>query len=183
MSSKNGRRRRNDRQAGRGGRLGFLVGTSLLFCIVALAAADKLKELQDHFDRDTHAGSKIKLLQKLGAAEFEAATQASKANDFVTVGLIFEKYRDNVRQAFELLRKQEPDADRHPAGYRQLELEVRQGIREVEDTLLVTQEDLRPPLEIVREDLIQTDDALIHLLFPRRTKDPVKAPPAVEPKP
>ncbi len=183
MSSKNGRRRRNDRRAGRGSRLVVLLGAALLFCNPALAAVDKLKEMQEHFDRDAHAGSKVKDLQKLGAAQFDAATQASKANDFVTVGLIFEKYRDNVRQAFELLRKQEPDADRHPGGYRQLELEVRQGIREVEDTLLVMQEDLRPPLEIVRKDLIETDDTLIHLLFPRRTKDPVKAPPAAEPKP
>jgi hypothetical protein len=183
MSSKNGRRRRNDRCAVRGGRLVVLIGSVLLSFAVALAATDKLKELQAHFDRENHAGAKVKDLQKLGAAEFDAATQASKAGDFVAVGLVFEKYRDNVRQAFELLRKQEPDADRHPGGYRQLELEVRQGIREVEDTLLVTPDDVRPPLEIVRKDLIEMDDALIHLLFPRRTKDPVKVPPAAEAKP
>jgi len=155
-----------------------LIAVTVFSCAVGFAATDKLKELQEHFDRDNHAGSKIKDLQKLGAAEFDAATQAGKAGDFVAVGLLFEKYRDNVRQAFELLRKQEPDADRHPGGYRQLELEVRQGMREVEDTLLVTPEDVRPPLEIVRKDLIEMDDALIHLLFPRRTKDPVKVPPA-----
>lgn len=183
MSSKNGPRRRDDLQAGRRGRLFILASAALLSWGVALAAADKLKELQTHFDRETHAGAKIKVLQKLGAAEFDAATQASKANDYVGVGLIFEKYRDNVRQAFELLRKQEPDADRHPGGYRQLELEVRQGIREVEDTLLAAPEDVRPPLEIVRNELIETDDALIRLLFPRRSKDPEKAHPSVEAKP
>jgi len=183
MSSKNGRRRRNDRRAGRGGRLVVLMAAAALSCAGAFAATDKLKELQTHFDRESHAGAKIKDLQKLGALEFDAAIQASKAGDFVAVGLVFEKYRDNVRQAFQLLRKQEPDADRHPGGYRQLELEVRQGIREVEDTLLAAPEDLRPPLEIVRKDLIEMDDALIRLLFPRRTKDPVKAPPAVEAKP
>jgi hypothetical protein len=160
-----------------------LLAAALLSCAVSLAGADKLKELQEHFDRTNHAGAKIKDLQKLGALEFEAATQASKAGDYNAVGLIFEKYRDNVRQAFELLKKQEPDADRHPGGYRQLELEVRHGIREVEDTLLVAPEEVRPPLEIVRKDLIDTDDALIHLLFPRRTKDPVKVPPAAEAKP
>ena len=160
-----------------------LLGAALLSCAVALAIADRLKELQEHFDRNTHAGSKIKDLQKLGAAEFDAATEASKTGDFIAVGVIFEKYRDNVRQAFELLRKQEPDADRHPGGYRQLELEVRQGIREVEDTLLVAPEEMRPPLEIVRKDLIDMDDALIRHLFPRRTKDPEKAPAAAEAKP
>jgi hypothetical protein len=149
-----------------------------LLCPDARAATDKLKELQEHFDRATHAGAKIKDLQKLGAAQFDAATQASKAGDFVAVGLIFEKYRDNVRQAFELLKKQEPDADRHPAGYRQLELEVRQGIREVEDAMLVAPDEVRPPLELVRRDLIETDDGLIRLLFPRRSKDPTTVTPA-----
>jgi len=183
MSSKNGRRRRNDRGAGWGGRLVVLMAAAALSCAGAFGATDKLKELQTHFDRENHAGAKIKDLQKLGALEFDAAIQASKAGDFVAVGLVFEKYRDNVRQAFQLLRKQEPDADKHPGGYRQLELEVRQGIREVEDALLVAPEDLRPPLEIVRRDLIETDDALIRLLFPRRTGDPVKVPPAAEAKP
>lgn len=161
----------------------MLMAAALLSCAVALAAPDKLKVLQERFDRATHAGAKVKELQKLGAAEFDAATQSSKAADFVAVGLIFEKYRDNVRQAFEFLKKQEPDVDRHPGVYRQLELEVRRGIREVEDTLLVAPEDVRPPLEIVRKDLIETDDALIRLLFPRRTKDPAKAPPVAEAKP
>jgi hypothetical protein len=161
----------------------ILMIAAALSCADAFAATDKLKELQERFDRANHAGAKIKDLQKLGALEFDAATQASKAGDFVAVGLIFEKYRDNVRQAFELLKKQEPDADRHPGGYRQLEMEVRQGIREVEDTLLVAPDEVRPPLQIVRKDLIDTDDALIHLLFPRRTKDPVKVPPAAGAKP
>jgi hypothetical protein len=152
-------------------------------CCWSAATEDRLKELQERFDRETHAGGKVKELQKLSPVQFEAATNAGRAGDFVTVGLIFEKYRDNVKQAFELLRKQEPDADRHGNGYRQLELEVRRGIREVEDTMLVAPEVLRPPLEIVHKDLIDMDDTLIHLLFPRRTKDPEKVPPPAETKP
>ncbi|HTB93212.1 MAG TPA: hypothetical protein VK728_10305 [Candidatus Sulfotelmatobacter sp.] len=163
--------------------MAILMSAAILACTGAFATTDKLKELQEQFDRESHAGGKIKELQKLGALEFDAAVQASKAHDYVSVGLIFEKYRDNVRQAFELLKKQQPDADRHPGGYRQLEMEVRQGIREVEDTLLVAPEEFRPPLEIVRKDLIEVDDGLIHLLFPRRSKDPEKAPPKAEVKP
>lgn len=182
MFSRNGPRRKNNGSLAWGWRFGLVIfGAALGFA--GLLAADKLKELQEHFDRDTHAGSKIKDLQKLAAAQFEAATAAGNAGDYVAVGLIFEKYRDNVRAAFELLKKQEPDADKHPGGFRQLELSVRQGIREVEDTLLVSPEPMRPPLEIVRKDLIDVDDALINLLFPRRTKDRVKVPPPAEAKP
>jgi len=151
-------------------------------CVVA-AAADKLKDLQDHFDKDSHAGSKIKSLDKLGDAQFDAAGKCIQVNDYVTAGLTYEKYRDNVRATLQLLKKQEPDADRHPNGYRQLELQVRKGIRELQEVQLIAPTDLRPPLSIVLKDLIEMDDELIHLLFPRRTKDPDKMPPLEEPKP
>ncbi len=158
---------------------------SVFFLLVcnALIAEDKLKELQDHFDRDPRADSRIKTLAKLGLAQFESATKAGQAGDYSTVGFTFEKYRDNVRSALELLKKQQPDADRHAGPYRQLELQVRRGIREVEETIVVAPDPVRPPLEIVRQDLISTDDELIHLLFPRRSKDPEKVPSPPEVKP
>jgi len=157
----------------------------LIFLLVcsSLFAADKVKELQDHFDRDPIAASKIKTLDKLSLAQFESATKAGQAGDYIAVGFILEKYRDNVRTAFELLRKEEPDPDRHGNRYRQLELEVRRGVREVEETLLAVPDPVRPPLQIVRQDLISIDDQLIHLLFPRRTRDPQKVPSPPEAKP
>ncbi len=146
-------------------------------------SADNLKELQDRFDRETHAGKKIKVLDKLGQAQFAAADADFNTGHSDSAVLIFEKYRDNVRAAFELLKKQEPDADKHPSGYRQLELGVREGLREVEDSLLVVPGPLQPPLQIVHKDLLDMDDALINLLFPRRVKEPQKVPPAPEAKP
>ena len=163
----------------------FAVGcASLLLAGGVASASDKLKELQDHFDKESHASSKVKSLDRLADAQFESATKAIQANDFSTAGLTFEKYRDNVRAALDLLKKQEPDVDRHPSGYRQLELQVRKGIREVEEVQIVAPQEMRPPLEIVHKDLIEIDDQLIRLLFPRRTKDPDKGhPPASEVKP
>lgn len=155
--------------------LGFVAGS-------ALRAQEKATELQQRFDREGRGSGKAKLLGKLQEAQFEDATQAEKAGDFAAVGLIFEKYRDNVRSAFALLKKQEPDADRHPGGYRQLELHVRQGLREVDDTLVAVPREVRPPLQIVRQDLSDMDDALIRELFPRRTREPVKAPPEDKPE-
>src|ERR1051326_4232969 len=75
------------------------------------------------------------LLQKLGDAEFDKEREAAKANDFTTVGLVMEKYRDNVRAAFEALKKRHPDAEKHPSGYKQLEIHVGLGIREVQDVI------------------------------------------------
>jgi hypothetical protein len=84
-----------------------------------------------------------------------------------------------VRAALEALKKQHADAERHSNGYRQLQFHVRRGIREVEDALLMAPDPYKPPLEIVRRDLIAMDDELIKLLFPTH---PAK-PPASSPQP
>ena len=155
----------------------------LLLAGASLLAADKVAELQDRFDRDPHAESKIKTLDKLGQAQFEAASKAGQAGDYTAVGFIFEKYRDNVRVSFELLKKEEPDPERHGNGYRHLELQVRRAVREVQETLVAVPDHLRPPLEIVHQDLLSIDDELIRLLFPRRSKDVPKVPNPPEAKP
>jgi len=182
MFSRKGPRIRN--RAGNPGP-GILVFAPVILLLVcsSLIAADKVKDLQDHFDRDPIAASKIKTLDKLSLAQFESAAKAGAAGDFIAVGFIFEKYRDNVRAAFELLRKAEPDPERRGNTYRDLELQVRRGVREVEETLVVVPDPMRPPLQIVRQDLISIDDQLIRLLFPRRTKDPQKVPAPPEAKP
>lgn len=159
---------------------------AMLFSVVLLApamlaAADKLSDLQTQFDRETSAVHKAKLLDKLGDAQFAAARDAGKSGDYTAVDTAMEKYRDNVAAVFGALKKQHPDAERHPNGYKQLEMSVRKGIREVDDTLLVAPLEYRPPLELVRKDLIATGDELLRLLFPRRTGDAPHAPPKEAP--
>jgi hypothetical protein len=162
--------------------LGALACVSWMLAGPLAASADRVKELQDRFDKETHANNKVRALDKLTDAQFDAARKSGASGDYVTTSLILEKYRDNVRATFELLKKQEPDADKHPGGYRQLELQVRKGIREVEETLIIAPGEMQPPLEIVRKDIVDIDDELIRLLFPRRTKDPRKVPAVPEEK-
>ncbi len=172
------------RSRGRAEQWGLWVALWVVFLIPGtVAGLDRVSDLQGQFDKETHASGKVKALDKLGGAQFDAARKASAAGDFITVGFILEKYRDNVRVCFDVLKKQEPDADRHPSGYRQLELQTRKGLREVEDTLLTAPPELRPPLELVHQDILDIDDELIRLLFPRRTPDPQKVPPVPEAKP
>jgi hypothetical protein len=139
-----------------------------IFSCVASAAGGRVGELQARFDHETNAVHRAKLLEKLGDAQFDETRRAFKANDLVTVGVVLEKYRDNVRVAFEGLKKKRADAERDANGYRQLEIHVRRGIREVEEILLRIPEQFQPPLEIVRGDLDAIDRELIHMLFHHR---------------
>jgi succinate dehydrogenase flavin-adding protein (antitoxin of CptAB toxin-antitoxin module) len=136
-----------------------------------LAAPDKVSELQARFDHENNPVHRAKLLDKLGDEQFEEARRAFKKNDPVTVGIVLEKYRDNVRVALDGLRKKHADAERDSAGYRQLEIHVRRGIREVDEILLRIPEEYQPPLQLVRKDLDEMDRELIHMLFHHRESE------------
>jgi hypothetical protein len=146
-----------------------MLGMSLaaLVCL-GVAAADEVSQLQARFDRETNSVHKAKLLEKLGDAQMEQTRRASQANDYKTLGVVMEKYRDNARAAVDALKKDHPDAERHTGGYKQLQIHVHKMLREVDETLVVAPDEYRPPLEIVRHDLAAMDDELLNLLFPRR---------------
>jgi len=165
----------------RGASLGAVCGLIVFLAILPPGATDGLAELQARFDRETNGVHKAKLIEKLGDAQLAEARRAGRAGDYNTVGTTLEKYRDNVRAAVEALKKQHPDAEKQSNGYRQLEMHIRKGIREVDETLLVSPEGYKPPLEIVRQDLIGMDEQLLKMLFPHRPAERrAPAPPAAK---
>ena len=157
-----------------------LVAILLLFFSTV---TESVAELQARFDRETNSVRKAKLLERLGDAQFEEARRAGKDADNNVVGFTMEKYRDNVRAALEALKKQHPNAEKQSNGYRQLEMHVHKGIREVEDTMLAAPAPYKPPLQIVRQDLISMDEELIKLLFPHRPAEQRSPTPPPEKKP
>lgn len=157
---------------------------AMIFLLLPPAVAQQtVAELQANFDKENNSVKKAKLLVKLGEAQFEQARRAGKESDNNTVDATLEKYRDNVRAAFEALKKQHADAERHSNGYRQMEIHLKEGIREVEDSMLAAPAPYKPPLQIVRHDLIAMDEELILLLFPHRPADTKPPAPPQEKQP
>jgi len=164
--------------------LGAVYGLLVFLAFAPPSVAQSLADLQARFDRETSGVQKAKLMTKLGEAQFEEARRAGKAGEYDSLGLTLEKYRDNVRAAVDALKKQHPDAERQSNGYRQLEMHLRKGIREVDETILVSPEGYKPPLQIVRQDLLGMDDELLKSLFPRRPVEKREtAPPSEKPAP
>jgi hypothetical protein len=129
--------------------------------------------LQARFDAETSGTRKAKLLQHLGDAEFDEAARAQRTGDFNAVGLLMEKYRDNVSSASAALEKENRDGEHHPGGYKQLEMHIQKGLRELDEYLLEAPDEFKPPLQIVKQDLLRVDDKLLRILFP--THHPGKA--------
>jgi succinate dehydrogenase flavin-adding protein (antitoxin of CptAB toxin-antitoxin module) len=159
---------------------GMWLGAAMMCCVAGAAGADKLGEMQARFDHENNPVRRAKLLEKLGDAEFDEARRAFKANDLSTVGIVLEKYRDNVRVALEGLKKKRADAQKDSNGYRQLEIHVRRGIREADEIILRVPEEYQPPLQIVRRDLDSMDRELIRMLFHHRDEQ-LGAPKGPEP--
>lgn len=155
-----------------------------VFCGSASATdKDKLSDLQARFDKEPSAVHKARMIEKLGDAEFDEAGRAQQANDFSTLGLLMEKYRDNVRAAADALKKEQPDGERHPNGYKQLEMHVQKGLRQIQEFLLEVPAPYKPPLQIVQRDLLALDDELLRSLFPRHPKStPPKPNPSPDPE-
>jgi hypothetical protein len=151
----------------------WLCAVAVVMLVATFAArsargVDDLATLQKRFDQETDGVHKAKLLVKLGDLQFDAERQAAKSSDYVNVGVIMEKYRDNVRIAVQALKKTHPDGEKHPGGYRELEMSTGRGLREIRDVILTMPEDLRPPMQLVERDLIDLDNELLRQLFPRR---------------
>jgi hypothetical protein len=138
---------------------------------VSGGASDDVNTLQARFDHETNSVHKARLLEKLGDAQLEVTRRASQANDYRTIAVVMEKYRDNARAAIDALKKDHRDAEHHTNGYKQLQIHVHRALREVDETLVVAPDEYRPPLEIVRRDLANMDDELLELLFPRHPLD------------
>lgn len=152
---------------------GLVLVLAMIFFGTAASAvlprpAETLEQLQQRFDKESDAVRKAKQIQKLGDAQFAKEREATRSGDFVTAGEVMEKYRDNVRAAFEALKKAHPSAEKHPNGYKQLEFHTGQGLREVRDVILAMPEPLRPPMQVVEADLKAMNTELLKLLFPRR---------------
>ena len=149
----------------------FLATLVVPLFLPALARAAKevsLAELQARFDAEKNGEHKAKLLEKLCYAQLQAERAKSEAGDFDAAGLIMEKYRDNIRSALEALQKMHPNAVKKPGGYKRIELQNQNGLREVEDLLVVIPSVYQPPMEIVQSDLSAIENHLLLLLFPER---------------
>lgn len=120
---------------------------------------------------------KSKLLTRMGEAQLGRLRQQAAAGRYEEALKAIEEYRDDVKATHSALRASGRDAERKPAGFKQLQIHLRKGIRVLNDTILQLPVDMRQFFEPVRRDLDEIDKDLIEALFPRRPekkKEPTK---------
>jgi hypothetical protein len=141
-------------------------------------------DLQARFDHESNSVRKAKFFEKLGDEQLTTTRKASQSSDYLTVGQVMEKYRDNARAALDALKKEHPNAEHQLNGYKQLQMHIRKALRDLKEVLLLAPAEYKPPLQLVQQDLAAMDDELLAMLFPRRPEkspSPAPAPGPAEP--
>ena len=125
-------------------------------------------ELRSKFTNETDPVRKAKLLVPLSEAEFREILKDADSEDFGGALAIFQQYRDEAQACQKALEGKEPDPEKHPNGFKQLQISLRQSLRRLSDIIVELPADDQEPFLDVRRDLEQMDRQLIHELFPRR---------------
>jgi len=150
---------------------------ALIFPTV-LAAQNRLEDDLARYQHETDPVHKARILAKMGDSQVELARRQLKEGHEEASLHTLEQYRDEVHETVAALNKTGVDAERKPAGFKELQINLRETVRRVDDLIFTLEVDKRPFFRAVRNDLFTDQNTLIDELFPRK---PDHAAPKSEP--
>jgi hypothetical protein len=143
------------------------VMAALALC-ASLAGQDRLAEDLAKYQHETDPVRKARALVKLGDEQVDLAKRQLRADDEVASLHTLEQYRDEVHEMVTALNAMGVDAERRPAGFKELQISLRETIRRIDDLILTLNVDKRAFFRVVRNDLFMDQNVLIDELFPRK---------------
>jgi hypothetical protein len=141
-----------------------------------LAAQSRLATDLARYEQDSDPVHKSRDLVKLGDDQIEESRKQLKAGDDVGSLHTLEQYRDEIQHMAEALKSTGVDAEKKPAGFKELQISIRENVRRIDDLILSLPADKRPFFREVRTDLVKTQNELIDALFPRKPDRNSKTP-------
>lgn len=155
-------------------RIGLIAAVALC---APLAAQDRLAEDLAKYQHETDPVHKSRALVKLGDDQIDLAKKQLKEDEVASLHTL-EQYRDEVHDMVKALNGMGVDAERKPAGFKELQISLRETIRRIDDLILTLSVDKRPFFRTVRNDLFTDQNVLIDELFPRK---PERSSPKTDP--
>ena len=124
------------------------------------------KKVELQYQNENDPVRKARLLAKLGPLEISQTRAYIEANNEEQALSTIEHYRDEVRKTADALAATKVDPVKHPSGYKELQIGLRESIRRLNDIVLLRPVDKRPWFEAVRSDLASIQSTLFEDLFP-----------------
>ena len=144
------------------------VALLLTALLPATAQNARLTRLQAQFSHENDPVRKAKALSKLQEEQFDLAQKSADAGHADQALHFIEQYRDEVRAVHAALQATGINAEKRPHGFKQLQISLRESIRELNDLSLSLPVDERSPFETIRQELEGINKQLLHQLFPRQ---------------
>lgn len=135
----------------------------------ALAEESEVK-IEAQYQNEHDSVRKAKLLAKLGPLEVKRTRDYLDMNDEEHALATLAHFRDEVRDTTGALSTAKADAEKHPSGYKELQIGLRETIRRLNDVVLALPVEERPMFESVRSDLVAMQGELFEALFPTATE-------------
>ena len=128
------------------------------------------RELRARFDRESDAVRKAKLMPELGEAQFAEIREKVRARTDSRSDCRRSSNTARRRRLRKALDASGIDAEKHPNGFKQLEISLRESLRRLNEMLPGMTADEQQPFLEARKELNEMDQRLVHELFPRRVR-------------
>ncbi len=125
-------------------------------------------QLRARFAHETDGVHKAKALQPLGDSEFKDI-EIALAEDKIPEALdILKLYVDEAQMCAKALEAKTSDPEKHPNGFKQLQISLRESLRRLDAAIVGLSADDRKPFVEIRGQLDEMDRHLIQQLFPKQ---------------
>ncbi len=131
-----------------------------------LAAQDSLAKFEAQYELERDPVAKAKILAKDGHLELDQVRADLKTDNEEQALSDLEHYRDEVELSVKALSTTGLSAEKHPGGFKELQISLRQTLRRVDDLISSLPYDKRPWFQAVRSDLAKSQATLMDQLFP-----------------
>jgi hypothetical protein len=146
--------------------LGCTLAMSMLF--VPLPLQERLAQYKTQFDNERDPVHKAKILVKLSESQFQQIRSEADSGK-VDEGLRdLETLRDECVSTHEALKAKAVDPERKSAGFKELEISVRESLHRLREILAGLSGEDEKHYAKVRAQLEQLNNELIKELFPRQ---------------
>jgi len=128
---------------------------------------NQILDFRTRFTQEPDAVRRAQKMPKLGEAEFDEITRDIDAGRLPDGLAVLKEYRDEIESCEGGLDAKRIDAEKHPKGFKQLEISLRQSLRRLDSLLVGLRSDEQAPFLEMRTNLDELNRHLIHELFPR----------------
>jgi hypothetical protein len=149
-------------------RIGCGAVFALTLLLAAAASPDNVSDLRTRFERETDPVRKAKLMPQLGEAQFRNIRDKVHAGQFPEAVAELGHYETEAQECEHLLRSTGIDVAKHPGGFKELEISIRESLRRLNEMVHSMASDEQEPFLKAREELSEMDERLVQQLFPKR---------------